>query len=150
PNVLAEGICRLNGTEAKIIGLQRENHPWCGKSSFEVLAQQSLTPDESRNGEIENLRWEFATTKEFHKCGLSMPIPIPSLVFGSLIQAWDQFSPLPLPLTMGSFVERHVGVSRHRISTRLVKFGKSEQHIGFVGDVHYHIIDHHADLTPED
>src|SRR5207247_1043338 len=50
-----------------------------------------------------------------------------------LIHAWNLFSPLPLPVPLLEFVERCVGVARHRIATRMVQFGDSERQIGFTG-----------------
>jgi CRISPR-associated endoribonuclease Cas6 len=80
---------------------------------------------------------EFATPTAFHQNGMDMPLPLPELVYGSLIQAWNTFSPIPLPVHMGGFIEQSVGIARHRITTRMVQFGKAEQHIGFVGKVNY-------------
>jgi CRISPR-associated endoribonuclease Cas6 len=45
-----------------------------------------------------------------------------------------------LPVQVGDFVEQYVAVARHRIATKVVRFGDKEQHIGFVGKVSFAIL----------
>jgi CRISPR-associated endoribonuclease Cas6 len=125
PNL--NGTIRLAGTEVSVKQVDTDGHPWAGRSDFEVLARQSFDTEPRR------YRIEFATPTAFHRDGLIVPLPLPLLVYGSLIHAWNLFSPLPLPVPLLEFVERHVGIARHRIATRMVQFGDSEQHIGFTG-----------------
>ena len=150
PNIRTEGVIWLNGVEAQVKSIQTDEHPWSGNSSFEGLAQKTLISPEISDQMHDTLAWEFATPTAFHQNGLTMPLPLPGLVFGSLIQAWDHFSPLPLPVVLGSFVEQNVGISRHRLATRLVKFGSKEQHIGFVGTTDYRIVPEHSELPSSD
>ncbi len=136
--VLAESILpnlssaiRLAGTEIKVTAVDGGEHSWSGQSDFETLARQAFDAEPQRLG------LEFATPTAFHREGLIVPLPLPSLVYGSLIHAWDLFSPVSLPIPLRDFVERYVGIARHRIATRMVQFGDSEQHIGFTGTCSY-------------
>jgi CRISPR-associated endoribonuclease Cas6 len=81
--------------------------------------------------------FEFATLTTFHQNGLSVPLPLPLLVYGSLVQAWNTFSPVPLPVQLNDFLQNCVGISRHKIATGRVSFAALEQHIGFKGSIHY-------------
>lgn len=147
---LAHGSVRLGGTEAEVKAVQMDGNGWTGRSSFEALARQCLTPSEIPDRPINGLSWEFATPTAFHHSGLTIPLPLPSLVFGSLIHAWDQFSLLPMPVTLHAFVDRQVGIARHRIATRIVHFGKKEQHIGFVGTATYRFLAERSGLSPDE
>ncbi len=109
--------------------IQIADHPWAGSSDFETLARSAFAGAPDRFG------FEFATPTAFHHEGLSVPLPVPTLLYGSLIQAWNSYSPVPLPLEMGGFVTRHVGIARHRMVTHMVQFGSSERHVGFTGSV---------------
>lgn len=128
------GPIRLASAEIAVKSVEVEGHPWAEHSDFEALARQAFEAEPSR------LNLEFATPTAFHRDGLVVPLPLPSLIFGSLIHAWDLFSPVPLPVPVLEFVERYVGIARHRITTRMVQFGDSQQHIGFTGTASFAVI----------
>jgi len=123
---------RLLGIEAIVTSIQTEGHPWAAGTDFESLARDSFNNDDVRQWQM-----EFVTPTTFHQNGMDMPLPLPALVYGSLIQAWNTFSPIPLPVHIGGFIDQAIGIARHRITTRMVQFGKMEQHVGFVGTVNY-------------
>jgi CRISPR-associated endoribonuclease Cas6 len=134
PRLKAGEVIRLAATAAEIIGVMTENHPWAGQTDFEALAHTAFDPEATPP-----LRHslEFATPTVFHRAGMAIPLPIPTLVFGSLIRAWNTFSPVALPVQMIEFIEQYVGIARHRITTRMVQFGTAERHIGYMGTVGY-------------
>jgi CRISPR-associated endoribonuclease Cas6 len=126
---------KLAGVEIGIRAVETATHAWAGCSDYETLARLAF--------ESESLPapgFEFDTPTTFHHDGLAVPVPLPSLVYGSLIRAWDSFSPLPLPTSLLPFVERCVGIARHRIATRMVQFGGSERHVGFIGTACYVVV----------
>jgi CRISPR-associated endoribonuclease Cas6 len=137
---------KLAGVEIGIRAVETATHAWAGRSDYEALARLAF--------DSESLRapgFEFSTPTTFHHDGLAVPVPLPSLVYGSLIRAWDSFSPLPLPVPLLPFVERCVGVARHRIATRMVQFGESERHVGFIGTARYMIVPQaKSGLSPEE
>ena len=60
-----------------------EEHPWAGSASYEQLAAPLL----ERPAELPT-RWEllFAAPVTFRRRGVNMPLPMPELVFGSLLE----------------------------------------------------------------
>lgn len=134
PRLSAGEAIQLADADAEIVGVITENHPWAGRADFETLVHAAFDPET-----MPPLRHslEFATPTVFHRAGMAIPLPMPTLVFGSLIRVWNTFSPVSLPVPMLDFVEKFVGITRHRITTRLVQFGTSERHIGYVGTVGY-------------
>jgi CRISPR-associated endoribonuclease Cas6 len=136
PQLEAGQTIRLANIELKIGRILTENHPWAGQSDLERLAQDAFEP----NKVLPMPGFEFATATAFHSGGLAVPLPVPSFVFGSLINAWETFSPVALPVQVGDFVEQYVAVARHRIATRIVGFGEKERHVGFVGTANFAIL----------
>ena len=96
--------------------------PWCGTSPWkDFLAEEP-------HREIELL---FATPTAFKAGDLDLPLPVPRLVFGSLLAKWNAFSPHPLPISLEE-IERRVALAEARIATK--KFFDGRAHIvGFVG-----------------
>ena len=121
----------LAGIDIGVRSFETQGHTWSGRSEFETLAHEAF------DGDTPTPTFEFATPTAFHQHGLSVPLPIPTLVYGSLIQAWNSFSPLPLPIRLDDFLQSSVGISRHRIATHMVHFGALQQHVGFTGEVSY-------------
>ncbi len=102
-------------------------------SSYELLVREATEqPD--------NPGLRFITATGFHSGGLDVPLPMPSLVFGSLIHAWDSFSPLPLPVHLADFVRDHVALSSHQIRTEHVVIPGHGAHLGFTGRVQFGIV----------
>ncbi len=123
---------RLVGVDAEVTAVQTTDHLWAGRSDLETLARAAFDSADTRQWGL-----AFATPTTFHQHGMDVPLPLPALVYGSLIQAWNTFSPLPLPVHIGNFIDQSIGIARHRIATRIVQFGAAERHIGFVGTVSY-------------
>lgn len=123
----------LAGIEMTVTSVETQDHAWAGRSDFEALARSAFEPTAVPT----NPAFEFATPTAFHQNGLAVPLPLPTLVYGSLIQAWNTFSPVPLPVRLDDFLQSSIGISRHRLMTRMVRFKQAEQHIGFVGNASY-------------
>ncbi|MEA3309755.1 MAG: CRISPR system precrRNA processing endoribonuclease RAMP protein Cas6 [Chloroflexota bacterium] len=62
-------------------------------------------------------------TGRFDVAPYALPLPEPTLVFGSLARAWQQFAPRALPAEWPDFVAACVVLSRYRLHTELVTFG---------------------------
>ncbi|MGQ9677216.1 MAG: CRISPR-associated endoribonuclease Cas6 [Chloroflexota bacterium] len=83
------------------------------------LAIRFLTPTTFRSAGKRNVNW-----------------PSPSLVFGSLLSRWNEFSPLPMPERLREVAAKDILMARYDIETRVMDFG-SYKEIGFVGEVEY-------------
>jgi CRISPR-associated endoribonuclease Cas6 len=128
-----KGSIVLAGTEIEIASVNTEAHPWSGRSDFETLARQAFESVPDRL----HVYLEFATPTTFHRQEIAVPLPLPELVYASLIRAWDDLSPVPLPVPLLDFVEQFVGLAGFRLSTRIVQFGTNERHVGFMGSARY-------------
>ncbi len=84
----------LEGAELEVKGAtwSPEGHPWAAETTYEEMAVQHLT------GEAPPARvaLHFATPTTFRSGGRNVPLPLPGLVFGSLLERWNRFAPVEL------------------------------------------------------
>jgi len=76
----------------------------------------------------------FVSPTLFRRSGESLVLPEPDLVFRSLLQTWNSFSPMQFPPHTADFAA--LMIRHHNIHTQLVDFG-SYKLLGFVGRVSY-------------
>jgi CRISPR-associated endoribonuclease Cas6 len=81
-------------------------------------------------------RLHFHSPVCFRSGGHTQPLPLPSLVFGSLMQRWNAFAPMEFPLEVRQFVESAVAVSRFEIKSQAIKVSGGVL-IGAIGRVTY-------------
>lgn len=111
------------------------------RSSYEALVREAADQPPP-------IILRFSSPTCFHSGGLDVPLPLPSLVFASLIQAWDVFSPLPLPLQLSETVRAHVALARHQLHTERVVIPQHGSHVGFTGKVQFAF--HKIGTAPDD
>lgn len=133
-------------------------HPWAGRSSCSELAQAHFL---SVANPPQRVTLEFASPTAFHhtlspsplsrspsvqRSGegsggeevrqVTVPLPLPELVFGSLLTRWNAFAPLTLPEEVRRYAQECLAVSRYRLQTRMLQFGMAKS-VGFVGECQY-------------
>ena len=139
---------RLAGAPFKVsaVATTPEAHPAAATPSYAaLLAQMRAAPPP------EQLTLQFVTPTIFRQSppptGLfedgpyTLPLPLPELVFGSLSRLWEQFAPEPLPEEWDNFVAACVVISRYRLRTELVTFGRGRRGRvgGFKGECRFAI-----------
>ena len=73
----------------------------------------------------------------FKSEGKTQPLPLPVLVFRSLLERWNTFSPLAFPEDTLRFAEECVAVSGFSLRTFPAELGENALRIGAVGKVRY-------------
>jgi CRISPR-associated endoribonuclease Cas6 len=115
-------------------------HGWAAEATFEGLVQQfTLTRDVSRSVGL-----RFASPTAFRVTGKkrAVPLPLPNLVFGGLLDKWNAFSPIQVHPDVRRFAEECLVVSSYRLQTRTMAFGpEGERGVvpGFVGACRYYV-----------
>lgn len=108
--------------------------PWTGHDSYEELAAQQLL----QHGQVERkVRLLFASPTSFKSKGMHLPVPLPNLVFGSLVERWNHFSPVTLSPEMRRFGEEAVALSNYEFGSRTVGQKGKGAIIGGVGRATY-------------
>ncbi len=112
-------------------------HPWAGAGHMEALAGQYLL---AREDPPWRLVLRFASPVAFRSGERTVPVPLPDLVFGSLVDRWNAFGPVRLPAEARRFGEACVGMSRFRLQSQAVRAKDEAWRIGARGEVTYTIL----------
>jgi len=115
--------------------------PWAGTDDYQALAARYLLPA----GSLPDNRWTllFASPTTFKTQGQTQPLPLPGLVFGSLVRRWNAFAPVALPEDgVQRYAEEMVVLSRFNLkSAPGWDRGKGDRRglrIGCIGQAAYH------------
>jgi len=132
PRVLDMDGCSLRVVAAT---LDAAVHPWAGQSDYQTLATQHLLA--GAHAPAARIALEFASPTAFRSSGRYVPLPLPELVFGSLLERWQAFAPLALSPEVRRFAAEAVVVSRYLLRTRSLPAKEGGLHIGFIGQVSF-------------
>lgn len=142
-------IIDLDRTAWTITALHVNGAEWAGCSSYQRLIQRQLIPPT-------HLAFQFLSPTTFRSQTVNMPLPLPSLVFGSLLTRWGLFTPhrlRDLPQEqVDLFIAHHVMIAGHELKTALVRGKQGGKEIGFTGSVRYELLresDHLQKHAPE-
>lgn len=116
-----------------------ERIEWAHLTSYQTLIDQHrhIFP-------MEQITFRFACATTFRSHGVNLPLPLPSLVLGSLLTRWDKFTNHRLHQMpreqVNAFIAHHVLLSRHRIETALYRGKQGGKEIGFVGEATFDLV----------
>jgi CRISPR-associated endoribonuclease Cas6 len=108
--------------------------PWTGTTTYEALAAAQASGSAPADRTI---RLHFASPTAFRSGGLTVPVPLPSLVFGSLVERWNAFSPIRLSGEVRRFGEEMIAISRYSLHSRIMSHKNEALRIGGVGEASY-------------
>ncbi len=96
----------------------------------------------------------FITPTTFKSAGMNVPLPLPALVFDSLLLRWMAFTShrlRDLPGDqMAAYLAHHIVISRHDIRTAMVRGKGGGKEIGFYGDVSFELLRRSDHLKKQD
>jgi CRISPR-associated endoribonuclease Cas6 len=76
---------------------------------------------------------EFVAPTTFKSQGRWLPLPLPELVFGSLLDRWQAFAPIALHPETRRFAAEAVALNRYRLRSRGIPQKEGGLRIGFTG-----------------
>ncbi len=109
-------------------------HPWAGMVEYEELAAANLL-DSARPSNRVTLCFNSPTS--FKSDGMQVPVPMPNLVFGSLVDRWNQFSPIALSDEMRDFGRSNIAINRYKLRSAPVPQKNGGFRTGGMGEVTY-------------
>jgi len=109
-------------------------HPWAATEDYAGLAASRLAAGAAVERQISLV---FTSPTSFRTQGRTMPLPLPELVFGSLLERWNAFAPLALPEEVRRFAQECLAVSRFDLATRPVPGKDGGLRVGAVGRITY-------------
>ena len=107
---------------------------WSGRTSYETLAASQLLQS---GAPPRKTTLHFASPTSFKSQGMTVPVPMPGFVFGSLVERWNAFSPVTLSPEMRRFGQEMVAISRYKLQSAPVVQKKGALRMGGVGEVTY-------------
>jgi CRISPR-associated endoribonuclease Cas6 len=130
------GMLDLDGLSWQVVGvaLDRAAHPWADVTSYEALAAPLLERTAAPPA-----RWElhFAAPVTFRRRGANMPLPLPELVFGSLLDKWNACAPIALPDEVRRYAEECLAISRYDLRSLTEPTSGGAMQVGGVGRCTY-------------
>ena len=107
----------LDGLPLHVLGVMTaaDEHPWAGAETYAGLAAARLVGGDPAARQISLL---FTSPTSFRSQERHVPLPLPELVFGSLLERWNTFAPLALPVEVKRYAAECLAVSRHDIAGR--------------------------------
>ncbi len=107
--------------------------PWAGYATYQDLAAPHLLVQKSPNRYVE---LEFASPTTFRSGGRNVPVPMPDLVFGSLMDKWNALSPVAVSPDARRYAAECMAVASYELHSRVWPF-KDALIVGGVGRCRY-------------
>jgi len=151
-NQLAQGeqvIIELDRLPWAVRGIHLTQHPWAGCTTYQTLIDQQRQAYPPKS-----LTLHFIAPTTFRSQTVNMPLPLPTLVFGSLLTRWTNFTShrlRDLPKhQLDAFIAHHLLLSRHDVRTEMIRGKQGGKEIGFIGTATYELIRKSDHLTKHD
>lgn len=112
-------------------------HPWAGSQDPATLVSTYCGPVNPLPSL--NLGFTFHSPTTFRSQGRNIPLPLPEMVFGSLLDRWNATQSTALSRDLRQFAGDEVGITRYRLSTVLVPIEQGAGQVGFVGECRYQV-----------
>jgi len=108
--------------------------PWTGLTRYDQVAAPRLGSNAQPSRRFE---FSFTSPTAFHQGGKTMPIPLPGLVFGSLLERWNTFAPIKFPEETRRYAEECLGITSFNLSSRPTRLKNGGLRMGAVGEATY-------------
>jgi len=109
-------------------------HPWAAATSYTDLAASYLVTAAPPDRQI---TLQFTSPTAFKSQERHMPLPLPDLVFGSLIERWNAFAPLAFPIEVKRYAAECLAISRFDLASRSAPGKEGGVRVGGVGQITY-------------
>jgi CRISPR-associated endoribonuclease Cas6 len=105
---------------------------WESRTSYNQLSAPFLLSKENAPRRI-TLQLSSPTT--FKSAGKHVPLPTPSLVFGSLLERWNAFAPVAFPDEVKRYAEECLAISKYDLKTKPIPQKDAGLRVGAIGKV---------------
>lgn len=145
-------LVRTELTVTRILSTPQSGEEWAGCATFEELYANASDSEKQ-------FSFHFAAPTFFKRGGgpaypdLLVPLPLPDLVFGSLLRNWNQFAPTAFVEVnlMKEICSHHLEMTHHRISSQLARLifprddgtYRTTTFPGFVGSCSFRLVELH-------
>lgn len=126
---------------------QTAANAWAAQATYEQLSAPWLLGRRRPGNRVE---FEFSTPTAFRLSTPEtaaegafaarrqhLPVPLPRLVFQSLLNKWNAFAPVALPPEVSRFAEECLALTAYQLKTQVVPLREGGLRVGAVGRVRY-------------
>ena len=110
------------------------DHPRARRAEYESLYRAALRPNRRTRPQV-TLRFESPTA--FRSQGRNLVLPLPRLVFGSLLMRWNEYAGWPLDEQLIDAFEADIDLERYELRTQMQHFRRYQLQVGFMGECTY-------------
>lgn len=115
------------------VASEPQSQPWAAQASYAGISAPRLIGEAPPR----QIGLQFTSPVTFHSAGVNFPFPRPDLVFGSLLERWNAFSPLAFPPEARRYAAECLAINKYDLQTRPVPFKNGALRIGAVGRIAY-------------
>ncbi len=108
--------------------------PWEAQNAYSEISAPYLL---GKTPAPHKLSLLFASPTTFKSGGMHMPVPLPGLVFGSLLERWNAYAPISFPPEVKRYAEECLAISQYDLSSRSVPMKSGGMRMGGVGQASY-------------
>lgn len=109
-------------------------NPWAAATSYQELSAPYLL---AKIPAPRRVSLQFTSPTTFKSGGKHVPIPMPELVFGSLLERWNAYAPIAFPPETRRYAEECLAVSYFKLSSRRAPTKSGGLRMGGVGEITY-------------
>lgn len=114
--------------------IENPQSPWSAATSYQELSAALLL---AREPAARRISLQFTSPTTFKSQEKHVPVPLPELVFGSLLERWNAFAPIAFPSEAKRYAAECLALGRYRLSTRPVPMKSGGLRVGAVGEASY-------------
>ncbi|MFQ5616175.1 MAG: CRISPR system precrRNA processing endoribonuclease RAMP protein Cas6 [Anaerolineales bacterium] len=114
--------------------IKNPKSPWVGETTYQALGAPYLLASQTPERRV---HMQFTSPTTFKSQGRHVPIPTPSLVFGSLLNRWNAFAPVVFPEEVKRYADECLVISRYQLESRVAEVKAGGRRMGGVGKVTY-------------
>ncbi len=111
-----------------------ETEPWAGSSRYADLMHPYL---DAEKRPPRRMRLRLSSPALFKTAGRHQPLPLPRLLFGSLLARWNAFAPVSLPEETRRYAEECIVIQEFSLRSRSIPLKGRGRRIGAAGHITY-------------
>jgi CRISPR-associated endoribonuclease Cas6 len=111
-----------------------EAQPWAAQADYSSLSAAHLLAPQSPERRV---AFEFTSPTLFKTKERFFPLPLPELVFGSLLARWNAFAPIAFPPELNRYASECLSIGRFDLSSRSAPVMENSARYGAIGKISY-------------
>jgi CRISPR-associated endoribonuclease Cas6 len=108
--------------------------PWAAAAAYQELGADYLL---ARQAPPRRINFVLTSPTTFKSGGKQVPVPLPELFFGSLLEKWNAYAPIAFPVEVRRYAAECLGIGRYKLSSRAVPIKEGGVRSGAVGEISY-------------